>query len=741
MSNDNSAASQWNIPSSQQDNSVTDSFTDNMSEGDNLSNSDAGSPAERTIPDTMKRRGFFEAIRQTNCTQTHLVQFLKEHEQQAKEKLQDIDRLAEKRIEHLEERIRQCKSRIIECKEKLNLLTQYREADDPDFQQMVTEKQREEAHLILLQQKLTDVRIRLGRAKAGIVSQSLEEAEAQIRSALNIQHVIYDESRILNEKKFRDEKDHFAHLSKCYQELYNEYEKRYQKVNKYLTVLDVDGMSPITSKVLANIGTISFGAAGFFFSTFAGYAGFGNQDMLYFIFGGLIKTAGSPMHWLVKIAVLLGLIALVTIVSFACNVLITWFKNNSDEEILSEVALSAQVSKKFKQLEYQASIKSNNIYAFWLQLIPAILVIGLLLLSLSQSATANNINAINSSSEGLIVGTSIAISLAGLIYFYIIKIVEPRLLKRYYAEPGRRVNWALSNWELIIILIAFIGFSFYILTVPYRPRARTGVISIDEQTRYAILLFMAICLLGSISFAYGVRYRGLIATNRYLEKVMRWLNSVVAYCSTPEAPDVHNKVSEEHGNIIQHVLRQLSFKTVINPASPPNLKKKGRGRNFFKALTELMKKSKEEETPIVPEPVKVITVMEPWEERYFPHLVDELKAVEFAYSERRRTIQAIDNNILEYRRSKDTELSVCESEITQCRNDIMSYETKIEEELKEKAERCQKARNAYNKTVTDLLDGYHLGMWYRENGMGPTAGYFIPAVPDKPTPIDLISSQ
>ena len=135
------------------------------------------------------------------------------------------------------------KKRIEECNEKLNALAQYREADDQYVQQLITEKQQQEQELLNLQEKLTDARIRLGKAKSGIVSQSLEEAEAQIRSALNIQQVIYDESRVLNEKKYRDEKEHLEHLSKCYQDLYDHYEKRYQKVNRHLSVLDVDGIT------------------------------------------------------------------------------------------------------------------------------------------------------------------------------------------------------------------------------------------------------------------------------------------------------------------------------------------------------------------------------------------------------------------------------------------------------------------------------------------------------------------
>ncbi|MGB8193092.1 MAG: hypothetical protein WCF67_14285 [Chitinophagaceae bacterium] len=694
---------------------------------------------EKPLPDSMKRRGFFEAVRQTQCPQAQLAVLLKEYEQQARDKIMEADELAAKRIEHLHARIEAARKKIEELQQKVIAAEQYREADDPELQQLIKEKEKQELEVSQLLQRVTKVRIRLGEAKAGIITQSLDEAEMQVSKALDIQRKIYDETRQMNQKKFDDEKDHLARLSVYFSELYDYYSKRYHKVHKYLGVLDVDGISPVTSQVLTTIGTIAFGAAGFFFSTFAGYAGFGNQDILSFILGGLIESAKQPATGFVKIAVLLGLIGLITLVSVCCNWLINRLKKKSEEEILSEVMFSGQIEKKLEQMEYQASIKSNNWYAFWLQLIPGVLIAGLVLLALSQSATKNDINNINASSEGLIVGSAIAISLAGLIYLYIIKVVEPRLLRRYDAEAGVPVNWLRSNWELVAILVSFVVLSLCIVAIPYKVGAK-NLIPLDQQTRYAILLFTGICLVGSMSFAYSVRNRGLIETNRYLERVMRWLNNAIAYCSAPEVPDVHNRVKDEHGNIIRHVLTQLAFKATINTPEAVVKKRRYREKSFFERMVEKLKNATREEQ-VETTPVKAITLMEPWEKNYFPHIVDELKAAEFEYSEGQRKLLKAEDNISDHKTAKQTERRLYETELELSRKNIAAHQTEIETVIRERSEWRQKARNAYDRILTDLMDGFHLGIWYRENGMGPKPGYFESCFPDKPVPANLFSSQ
>lgn len=687
-------------------------------------------------PDSIKKRGFFEAISFGESPQKKMEALLKNYELRAIEQINGIDTFFNKKIEHLQKRIVNYTETISKLEQNILLELQYKEADDIQLQQLLQEKIKEEERLMITQQEIMDVRIRLGEAKAGIINKSLDEAENQVKKALNIQNIVYDETRKINNKKYEDGKDYLARLSACYKDLLEYYKKRYEKVNRYLQVLDVDGISPVTTAALTTIGTISFGAAGFFFSTFAGNAGFGNKDMLYFVLDGLIRTAEQPANGFFKLGILIGLIALITAISFLCNHLIERLKRTHEEEVFNKVTLGTQANGKLEQLEYQMNLTSNNWYAFWLQLIPGIFIVGLIILSLSQNYRAEQLGNINASSEGFIIGTSIAMSLAGLVYLYIIKIVEPRLLKHYDAHPDQRINWTRANWELVMVIVLFVLFSIGIILIPY---GVSGSVPLDQQIRYAILLFLAICLVGSMSFAYSVRSRGLIQTTRYLERGIRGLNKAIAYCSGPQTPDVHHTLAPEHGNVLEHVLKQLSFKAAVNLIDG-RVRTKSRRTGFFGELIDVLKRSKKQEEQSTPEYISYVTVMEPWEEKYFPHIVDELKAKEFQYREQQLKYRKVEDNIGDYKADRINSIRSKENEIALCKESIKECETLLEAALLEKAQSLQKTRDEHDETVTLLLDGFHLGIWYRQNGMGPILQHTDSASPAGPTQYYLLPS-
>jgi hypothetical protein len=715
-----------------------DTLHTNAADSDTESQTSAG---EKSQPDTMKRRGFFEAARYKECPQQHLTQLLKEYETQARERLDAADAVAAKRIEHLTQSITNSEARIAELKAKLDTHAQYQEAGDTLLQDLLKEKEKEEQALVVLRKRLADTRQKLSEAKAGIVQKSLEEAETQVRTALGIQKMIYDETWDLNQKKFNHEKAHLSQLASGLRAIHQQYTERYEKVNKYLRVLDVDGISPITTKILATVGTVSFGAAGFFFSTFAGNAGFGNQDFFSFLLQGIMDTAKEPLGWLWKVLILAGLIALVTLVSIFCNVLLNRLKRKSEEDVLSEIFLQLKMSRKFEQAQYGASLKSNNWYAFWLQLVPVILIAGLMVLGVARNAQEGKINVLSSSSEGLIIGAAIALSFSGLIYLYIIKIVEPRLLKWYDAQPGVQVKWMRANWELATAVIVFIIFTICVIFIPYNTsQAGVGFLKAGNDTRYAILLFISVCLVGSISFAYSVRSRGLIQTSYYIERVLQRLNNALAYCSCAEAPELHNTVAEEHSNIIQHVLRQLTFKASIH-FGEKEMTAPRKGKSWLDKVEAIIKQATGQQPPPPPEPFAIVTALQPWEQRYFPHIEDELKVIAFEYSEQQKSVNRIRDKISDHRDERQREKVQLETEITDCRHKIETYKTEIEATLREKAERLQRVRNMYNKTITDLMDGFHLGMWYRENGMGPKNGFYESCPPSPTLPLNLIAAQ
>jgi hypothetical protein len=692
-------------------------------------------PLDTSLAEIMKRKGFFAAISTIECPMDKLRLLIEEHRQEASRHLNEVDIQMQMRITHLEIDIETSKEKIAELKEKLKALDEYRESGDPDLQQMIRDKAQEEEDLQLLQAKLTDVRIKLGQAKSGIIDASLDEAEKQVKKALGIQKIIYDETYAINKKRYDDEKDYLKRLQESFQELYQYYKGRYNEINKHLGALDVDGISPVTTQVLTTIGSISFGAAGFFFSTFAGATGFGNQDMLYFILEGLANTANQPVSAWVKIGALLGLIALVTIVSIACNKLLGMIRerklDKEEEKLQNQLKLHAGASKKTEDFQYKVSIRSNNWYAFWLQIIPALLIAGLLMLGVSKSLTAG-LGQINSSSEGLIFGTFISISLAGLIYLYLIKIVEPRMVRKLETNPHENVNWIKANLELCVVLGTFVVFCICIITIPYT-QDTDGIIPVGQRTRYAILLFIGISLVGGISFAYGTRSRGLIETNDYLERVLQRLTKYIAYCSSPETPDIYTDVPPEQGNLLQHVLRQLSFNATVNKSAVMIQKKKPNEQNSFQKLLDMLfKQNEEKEEPEKFNRVHNITVLEPWEEKYFPYIVDELKAVEFEYREKKARVQKREDSISDHKAAVKTKKHRHESQLVSCEENIRSNRALIETARHDGVTRRMEIEVKYVMIENNLRDGFHLGMWYRENNIGPHVDYFGRCLPSKP---------
>lgn len=728
------AIQQWGLNGKQekdgQEPAITEATSDKSSSGDEPGTVNQEPAGGGFSPDaeSLRRQGFFEAITPVECPMDKLKLLLNRFEDEATWQLSEADNYYTLRIENCELEMERILEEMAVLRDKITIEEAYREADDPVLQALYSEKKQHETEVANSQKELTRIRIKLGEAKSGIIQKSLEEAELQVRTALGIQRTIYQETRALSHQKFQDERDYLKRLSLCFQELYEVYEKRYKAITERLGLLDVDGISPITTQVLTSVGVVAFTVAGFFFSTFASAAGFGNQDLLYFVLGGLMDTIRQPGSGWMKIMVLVGLILLVTAFSWLCHWWLERMRKKSRDEMFNKVMLKGFTRQKIDKLDFEISLKSNNWLGFWLQLIPVILIAGLMMLGTSRIADPNSINALNSSSEGLIAGTGIAMAVAGLIYLYIIKIVEPRLLKRYRQHPEEPVNWFRANWELVVILVLYILFALVIVLVPYMPADKTNpIIRIDYRTRYAVLLFIAITLVGAISFSYSVRSRGLVQTGRFLERALQKLNDLLAYCASPETPELHHQVAKEHGNIIEHVLRQLSFRaalplgTVLDPPVRPVIEPAE--KNIFGWIRKLIRRKRIEEE-IMKDPLAALTSTNTLEERYFPHIVDELKAAEFDFNNRKVILQKVNDEICDYLAGREAQKRKLELALTDCEGSRKRKYREKEHTVDEKMERRQYIREQCRSSQAAFLDGFHLGIWYRENGMGPAPGYY-----------------
>jgi predicted nucleic acid-binding Zn-ribbon protein len=688
--------------------------------------------------DAMRRRGFFEAISTVGDPMDKLKQLLDEYRREAERQMMDADAQAAVHIDHLKENIVLSREKIDKLREQLKVIADYREKDDDELQALILEMKAEEEKLQELQDKLTAVRVKLGEAKSQIIDVSLDKAERQVKKALDLEKTMYNDAYEINKRKYHDEKDYLIQLAKCYQNLYDHYEKRHHEIKKHLNVLDVDGISPVTSQVLTTAGSLSFAAAGFFFSVFTGTVTFGSNDIFNSLLKGLTITISTPIQLWAKVGILLGLILLITVVSFACNKLIDKTRKehlDKDEKLLNDLKLAVATAQKNDDFEYKASLRSNNWYVFWLQIIPIVLMTGLFLIAAALQLWSD-LDSISSGAEGVIFGSFIAMSLAGIIYLYIIKIVEPRLLKIQSDNTKGAVNWVKANRELCLVLASFLLCVLCVIVVPIITSQNIIFLPLGHKASYAILLFTGISLVGGISFAYGIRSRGLIETANYLENIQLLLTHRISMCSAPQTPDVYTEVSPGQGSLVQNVLSHFSFSaTINNRATTIQKPKKDNEQNSFQRFIDyLIGNSKKEEDARENSPVQAVTMMEPWEEKYFPHIVDELKAVEFEYRERKTKVQKATDAVSDYRTAKATEKNQRESELNRLEKSIEDDKKEVENAVKNSAAMHTEAALKYAITENNIRDGFHLGIWYRENDIGPCEGYYAnpPHAPHPP---------
>lgn len=715
-----------------------------MDEAFNAAIETAADDSDKTSPavvDTARRRGFFEAIRNGHSPAQRIQELLAEYEQLAKEKLVAAEKTFAKRQEHLNIRISLGRQRLYEISAKLGEAENYNEWDDQTLKMLKTEQEIEEVRLIACRNEILALRKNLSAEKKNIISTSLKDAETQLNAALSIQETFYNRNKELNKVHFEDEKAYLDLLKAQYQELFDHYKERYDRVQKHIIVLDVDGLSPVTSRSLVAIGSVAFGAAGFFFSTFAGNAGFSNKGIISFIIQGIMNMVGDKNTGnLMKVLILLGLILLVSAVAAVCQYLAGFLKNSPDDDIVSTIRYRIRSMGNRWGVNYKVKAEGNNLLAFWLQLTPVVLVVGLLIIAVAKIADANNINALNASSEGLVIGSSLAVAFSGLIYLYVIKIVEPRLVKFYNEDLSAKVNWLRCNWELVTIILVFLLFSIVVAALPYTPGTgdKGNLLSAAYSTRYAILLFIAICLVGGISFAYGIRGRSLALTSRFLERTLIKLGKIVAECSSAEVPQVNNYVSEEHGNMFRNILAQFNFKTSLASEQDKAVKKEddqGKSKKITWPKFSFMRLA---QPALVPEPYQVLVELTPWEKGRYPQFEDELKVLGYSYHLQYQKVQAAAGRVEQHRSDKQNARQEYKDQLDRQQQHLRALETAIEDCLKQQAEKMNRIRNTHNKIIIDLLDGFHLGIWYRENEIGPVNGYFISERPPAQAPVAII---
>jgi hypothetical protein len=678
--------------------------------------------------EVLKKWGFEKAIVETDCPQKKLQEIIDEHRARLDGKI----RIWEEIYQSFRERF------TTKISKEEQIISSWQQ-ENYDYQTNLdlfeTQKQQIQKELGEIRNRLYKIREELAIAKKDMVEKWMDEAEKEIQKAVAIQKMVYAETRTINKQRYEDEKSELALRIEQMKKMRLYFQERYDEVHKRLKRIGGEGINPFATYLLICLGTSAAGAAGFFFSVFTYNASFGNQDIFYYLLNGLMESSNtSTLSFLEKTAVLMIGFSIITVVSLGCNYLIQKLKKKDKDSRNEKFRQHFRTKFSYEGTAYFSQLKTGSWYTFWLNILPVLVLSGLIILVLSlNKASTQEVNALNSSNEGLVVGTVMALGLAAAMYLYILKIIEPRLIKRQDDEKGFH-NWIKYNWELAVCIGLFILCTVSALFhyINQSKPGSTGNLTGQSASALAILLFIAVCFLAAFPIAYGVRLRGMIAIGQRLERNIYGLDDNIATCSGPEIPDVEIDYATKMQELINDLLAIIRHKALLL-----------RGAAGDKLIPVLLAKEGEKSTPwfknfsFVPfknifsnaskesvDSFYDLSKLAEWEKKYFPDHDERMKVIEAEYRDKEKELQEVNRNIDQLKTDALNKKLERDGELEKSYKRIDNWRLCVIDSLKSQTEKTEKIRTIFIEEQSDIMDGFHLGLWYRENQMGPVDNYF-----------------
>ena len=668
--------------------------------------------------DDLKRWGFVQTIRHRYDAECDPDALLKVYREKVLEEMNRVEGIYKMIRDRLEEKIRSLRARVQELKER-------KELEDPLVAELKRRKGEVELQMAELRKRILDVRRRMATAKEDMLDKWLDKAGAQMKKALALQKEVYEQTMLINGQRFKDGGATFAHYKTQFQLRRQQFQDRYDLVQEQMKVLGMEGVNPLVAKWVLGIGTSVAAAAGYFFSVFTATGKFGNNDTLFYILTGLMHSAGQPSPaFIFKLLFILGLVLLLAAVSVGCYFLINFLFPPGEGDSENEFSFRAAGMLVRDHTRASVRLKAGSWLAFWLQVTPLVIIFGVLLVLLgTYDPQGLKIGGLNTSIEGVLAGTALAMGMGALVYLYIIKIMEPRMQRaRAGGEPAKLSR----QFELVLLVVLFVLCTAAMTLI----RPGTGGLPAWFTSVIAITEFIAVALLAGIAIGYGLRFRGLFGMSQYLQSQLTRYDNIVAELCGPELPAGGADISGEMKKMLEQVLAASSDKALLlrgitptrTTAPLPKIRQaeKKQGTGMLDWLSRLFKWRK----PEPPSGVENLVQLSEWERRYFPDLDEEIRVLGFEYGEFEKEMHAIESRLDNLQAEQAGGQSEKQQEIRNQEIQVEASLTKLEHAATDHLRQRSSVEDNIFRSETAILEGYHLGIWYREAQMGPGDDYY-----------------
>jgi hypothetical protein len=381
-----------------------------------------------------------------------------------------------------------------------------------------------DTEFLKVSQKLSEKRIEHGALKDQLSEKIIENAGNNFEKLKDYNLKIYKD-RIKEKQELSKNNQRKAKKIVQLEKDIENTENRLNKIVEKTERLNIDGINPVVYNVLIWIAFTGAFAAGWLFSVFALEYRLNSENTPFFIIKRLIQfgdNLGLTQSWLnplIAFGVWCSILIILTILFKLVN------PKTRFERIIRDN--KNHLNHSFSETESASHLNSFN---FWLQFLPFIFIAGLLFIVFSISGAnsdGEDLKRLDVALSSQVIGSTLALCFFGLAYLYVLKIVENRL---------NETNVIKRNIEVFILMLLFVFGILLVVSIVLLDKDKTLV----SNGIIALILFILVSLISSFAFGYGYRYRGLIRTEHYYNRLLHFLK----FSLEKEIGDLEEKTHE-----------------------------------------------------------------------------------------------------------------------------------------------------------------------------------------------------
>jgi hypothetical protein len=631
-----------------------------------------------------KHLGFYSAIHEYG-NKAILDELVSDNNLRIEAKKQDVNERFRRRIAWLEDQLTELENRL------------QQERGNKD-----TLKRLEE-----IRAQLLGAYEELGKEKRNLIEKRLDEFSTEIKKLFSAEGELYDEWRKINKKAFDDNQPRLSVLKARAEQLRQQFSQRNKEVNEQIHAIEIGGIDSSAFQFLLGKGIAL--VAGWFFSVFLITINFpeelfGQEDVWFFLLKSIFAALSESLP--IAIIQVVGFISIIGTSAWICQKLLSRLNPDRNAQDINlnlenkDGADGAELLEKV-QKRFQVKITSDSVYSLFLHAAPLLLTLGLVFVILKMGIPPNSgrgeIEKLDSSIEGQMIGTAIAFACASIMLLLFAKI-----------QDVKKIIWA--NYILIGCAIFFpMVFLFDI-----------------EHDQRAIIGFVFSVLISASTIAYGIRYRGLRRISNDLESYISLLTAIIAKYSSPFTVDLHSKEFKEKIRMIQNDLldwisgkntgvRKMQDVHIVDYLEERNdgrvkrfldrlFRRNNSKQNQNKNTTQLANSSTSSPSTTIDDDIKLRVhsiELDAFEKQNFPDYDKKIMAAKYEYDEIRQQNQSVSRRINEL-----------EDEIDEIIGRIFTLQ-------KNKSDVIWDISLQSLQQKTWIQEGFELGLWYLKNDLFP----------------------